>query len=117
MTPIDYFTWFVLLVIAVTIVVGFVALAGLPGKLAAERQHPQADAIKMAGWLGMLLTAGVVWIVAMVWSQMKPLRPLVAAAQSADEPPPPDTQPQLEALDERLAAIEMRLQALREAAS
>ena len=72
MTPIDYFTWFVLIVIAATLVVGFVVLAQLPGKMANANNHPQAAAINMAGWLGMIFTAGVVWIVAMIWAQTRP---------------------------------------------
>jgi hypothetical protein len=26
----------------------------------------------MAGWLGLIFTAGIVWIVAMIWAQTKP---------------------------------------------
>ena len=50
----------------------FIELGGLPGKAARERGHPQAEAISMLGWLG-LLFGGVGWVIAMVWSRMKPL--------------------------------------------
>jgi hypothetical protein len=40
------------------------------GKIAAQRNHPQAEAIKVAGWLGML--TGIIWILAMIWAYMKP---------------------------------------------
>lgn len=73
MEPIDYFAWFVFLSIVVSIVAAFVALAQLPGKIAAARNHPQADAINAAGWLG-LLTVGVVWVLAMIWAYTKPLQ-------------------------------------------
>lgn len=73
MAAIDYFAWFVLIVIIVSVVWAFVALARLPGKIAKKRNHPQADAINWAGWLGMLLTLGVVWVLAMVWANMKPI--------------------------------------------
>ena len=75
MTGIDYFTWFVLIIIAATLVIGFVVLAQLPGKMAAANNHPQAAAINMAGWLGLIFTAGIVWIVAMVWAQAAALPP------------------------------------------
>jgi hypothetical protein len=72
MTGLDYFTWFVLIMIAATLLIGFVVLAKLPGKMAAAKNHPQAAAITMAGWLGLIFTAGIVWIVAMIWAQTKP---------------------------------------------
>ena len=54
MTGLDYFTWFVLIIIAATLIVGFVVLAQLPGKMAAANNHPQAEAINMAGWFGLI---------------------------------------------------------------
>jgi hypothetical protein len=97
MTGIDYFTWFVLIVIAATAIVGFLVLAQLPGKMAAANNHPQAAAINMAGWLGLIFTAGIVWIVAMIWSQTKPSS---SAAASEED---------LEALKSRVADLEARL--------
>jgi len=41
-------------------------LAMLPGKVAAQREHPQAEAIRIAGWLGII--TGIVWIVALIWA-------------------------------------------------
>jgi Zn-dependent protease with chaperone function len=65
---------FVILVILVMLFAYLViALGGMPGKTARERGHPQADAINMLGWLG-LLFGGVGWVIAMVWSRMKPLQ-------------------------------------------
>jgi len=71
--PIDYFAWIVLLVIIISAVFVFVSLAALPGKTARARSHPQADAINMAGWLGMLLTLGTVWVLAMIWARTVPV--------------------------------------------
>lgn len=82
MAPIDYFAWFVLIVIVVSIVVVFVALAMLPGKTARKNNHPNAEAINWAGWLGMLLTAGVLWAVAMVWANMRPFGDKALAEQN-----------------------------------
>lgn len=71
MSGLDYFTWFVLIVMALTLIIGFIVLAQLPGKLAEANRHPQAGAINMAGWLGLIFTAGFVWIAAMVWAKTK----------------------------------------------
>jgi hypothetical protein len=67
-------TGFIILVILVMIVaVIYIELASMPGKTARERGHPQADAINMLGWIGLLLGVGP-WLVAMVWSRMQPLK-------------------------------------------
>ena len=39
-------------------------LASLPGKMARARNHPQAEAINICGWLG--LPSGVFWLFALV---------------------------------------------------
>ena len=67
----------ILTVLAIIAAAIFVELAQLPGKKAREREHPQADAINVLGWLG-LVTAGPGWIVAMVWAYTRP-GPLMTA--------------------------------------
>ena len=59
--------------ILVAVVIWLVVLLGpLPGKIAAERGHRQADAIRVLGWIG-LVTMGAAWFVALVWAYAKPL--------------------------------------------
>ena len=55
-------------------------LGGLPGRIAKQRDHPQADAIRILGWLG-LLSGGVVWAAALVWAYIVP-KPAQPASQS-----------------------------------
>jgi hypothetical protein len=55
-------------------------LAKIPGKKASERHHPQADAINVLGWVGLLM-GGVGWVVALVWAYTKP--PLVVVVADA----------------------------------
>jgi len=65
---------FALIVMGVllAVTIWFVVLLGpLPGKIAAERGHPQADAIQVLGWIG-LITMGAAWLVALVWAYTKP---------------------------------------------
>ena len=45
-------------------------LASLPGKIARGRNHPQAEAINICGWLG--LPSGVFWLVALIWALLRP---------------------------------------------
>ena len=59
----------------------YVEPASLPGKKARERDHPQADAITVLAWIGLLL--GVVpWVVALVWAYTRPVAALHGGARS-----------------------------------
>lgn len=98
MTAIDYFAWFIFLTIVISVVFVLVSLAQLPGKFARDRNHPQADAINLASWLGMLLTMGVVWVVAMIWSRMVPYAPAGASGHA-----------ETDLLQTRISDIEARL--------
>jgi hypothetical protein len=57
-------------------------LGGLPGRIATQRHHLQADAIRIMGWLG-LLTGGIVWAVALVWAYITP-KPVPLASPSGE---------------------------------
>ena len=71
---------FVILVLLFLLVLWlFVEIGSFPGKKARERGHPQAEAIGVLGWLG-LLFGGVGWVVAVVWAYTKPVFAPVAEA-------------------------------------
>jgi len=54
--------------ILIAVVVWFVVLLGpMPGRIATDRGHPQADAIRVLGWIG-VITAGLAWPFALVWA-------------------------------------------------
>jgi hypothetical protein len=66
---------FALVVIGVLIaaVIWLVVLLGpLPGKVAHRRGHPQADAIRVLGWIG-IVTLGPAWLAALVWAYTTPM--------------------------------------------
>src|SRR5262245_55292770 len=73
----------VLLVAAVVIVV---TVGSLPGQIAHKRGHPQAAAITVAGWLG-LVTGGLIWPLALIWAFLRPAAagPALSAPQSAPQ--------------------------------
>jgi len=71
MNGLDYFTFVVLAVlIGAGLYLAFI-LGALPGKIAAERGHPQADAIRVAGWFGLLML-GLLWPLALIWAYTTP---------------------------------------------
>ena len=85
MTGLDAFALLVLVVLLCTAIGAALVLAGLPGRIARDRKHPQAEAITVCGWLGLL--TGVVWIVALVWAYTVPSGNAVApegTAKAAD---------------------------------
>ena len=95
MSGIDIFAWVVLLVIIASVVVVFVVLGMLPGKIARQRQHPQTQAIQVASWLA-LIFGFAAWPFVLVWAYLRPVaRPL--------------DQPEDEAVRQRIAGLEARI--------
>ena len=67
MSGLDIFAWIVLIVLIGTVIVIWVFLAMLPGRIARQRNHPQHEAVNVAGWLG-AIALGVFWPLALVWA-------------------------------------------------
>jgi len=45
----------------------YIWIAGLPGRIALARNHPEAEAVKIMGWAGLLPTI-LPWIQAFIWA-------------------------------------------------
>ena len=67
----DIFALIVMMVLVAVAIWLVVLLGPLPGKIARDRDHPQADAIYVLGWIG-IITLGVPWLIALVWAYTKP---------------------------------------------
>ena len=67
----DIFALIVIVVIIAAAIWIVVTLGSLPGKVARERDHYQAEAINILGWIG-ILTLGISWFIAIVWAYTKP---------------------------------------------
>ena len=63
----------------------FLALAAIPGKKVRERGHPQADAINILGWIGLLMGFAP-WVGALVWAYTRS-GPIVAPEASLGSGP------------------------------
>jgi uncharacterized protein DUF3302 len=48
-------------------VLTYIWIAGLPGRIALARKHPEAEAVKIMGWAGLLPTI-LPWIQAFIWA-------------------------------------------------
>lgn len=100
--------WLTLIVLCIVpVVVAYVIyrLGSLPGAIARSRNHPQADAINICGWMGILTL--VLWPLALVWAYLKPDKPLTGGEA-------PDARNKalignLHDAQQRLAALESRL--------
>ena len=81
--------------ILITLVIFLVVKLGpIPGKIARRRGHPQADAINVLGWIG-VITLGLAWPLAVIWAYTR------TGEQHA------------EYLSERVAMLETELAALK----
>ena len=88
MTGLDIFALLVLLVLLVAAVAIWVILGMWPGKIARERNHPQADAINVCGWWG-VITMGLLLPVAWIWAYTKPVaKPMDQQAMQDSEASP-----------------------------
>ncbi len=59
------------------VVVGLLAavyFAAIPGRIASSRNHPNANAIAVLGFVGMFFTASILWWIAIVWAYTGPER-------------------------------------------
>jgi len=70
------------------IVVGIWKIHTLPGVIAKKRHHPQAEAIEITAYLGLI--AFPLWMAALIWAYLKPvIRPIVVEQnQNGPQSPP-----------------------------
>jgi|SRR5690242_5501278 len=69
----DAFAFVVFAVLIAVAVIIFVSLGQLPGRLARQWDHPQASAVNVASWIGMV-TGGLLWPLALIWAFITPSR-------------------------------------------
>ena len=68
MTLDDYIAFAAMSIVFVASVWLLIYIGDLPANIAKERNHPQVAAIRAMSWFGLLLTGGVLWVVAVTWS-------------------------------------------------
>jgi hypothetical protein len=63
----DYMTFLVLFLSLLAVGAAWLFLAGLPGRIAIARKHPEAEAVKYLGYAGLLPTV-YPWMQALIWA-------------------------------------------------
>ncbi len=65
----DYFALCLLIFVVVVLFYGIIAIHDIPYEIAKHREHPQQDAIHIAGWVS-LLTLHVIWPFLWIWATL-----------------------------------------------
>lgn len=71
MSFLDIFALIILFVLIAACVAVWIILGMLPGRIARLRKHPQADAIAVCGWWG-VITLGLLMPLAFIWAYTNP---------------------------------------------
>lgn len=103
MTFLDLFSLAVLLVIIALVVFLLLLLAWFPGHVAKQRHSPWAEAINVAGWIGILLFP--IWMLALIAAFFRP-RTGVGAAIAISEAESTELAASLKAISTRIANLE-----------
>ncbi|MFZ0912903.1 MAG: DUF3302 domain-containing protein [Candidatus Korobacteraceae bacterium] len=105
----DIFSLFVLLVILALVVAILLLLAWLPGNIAKKRRSPWAEAINVAGWIGILLPP--IWMLALIAAFIKP-RSGEGAAIAISEAETAELAATITGISQRIAAMETGMREL-----
>jgi len=65
----DYFALFLLFFVALVLFYGIIVIHDIPYEIAKKRNHPQQDAIHVAGWIS-LFTLHVLWPFLWIWATL-----------------------------------------------
>lgn len=71
-----FISLFLILFAIIVIILGIIKVHTLPGVIAKQRNHPQAEAIEITAYLGLLVFP--LWMAALIWAYIRPvLKPVV----------------------------------------
>ena len=105
----NYLALGILLAGLILVFYGFIYIHDLPYKIAKKRNHPQKEAIHVAGWLS-LFTLHALWPIVYIWSVTRGDAPTFASDGSPIDNPnksaSDDLNKRLQRLEERLLKLE-----------
>jgi hypothetical protein len=65
----DYFALFLVFFVVIVLFYGIIAIHDIPYEVAKRRNHPQQDAIHVAGWIS-LFTLHAIWPFLWIWATL-----------------------------------------------
>jgi len=65
----DYFALVMLFFVGIVLFYGIIAIHDIPYEIAKKRNHPQQDALHVAGWIS-LFTLHVIWPFLWIWATL-----------------------------------------------
>ncbi len=65
----EYFALFLVIFVFLVIFYGIIVVHDIPYEIAVHRNHPQKDAIHVAGWIS-LFTLGAIWPFLWIWAML-----------------------------------------------
>ena len=102
----DYISLGILIFVGITIFYGIIAIHDIPYEIAKHRNHPQQDAIHVAGWIS-LFTLHVLWPFLWIWATLyREDRGWGFSDGQSQTNHVKELEKQLDDLSERLAALE-----------
>jgi hypothetical protein len=114
----DYFALFLLFFVALTLFYGIIVIHDIPYEIAKKRNHPQQDALHVAGWIS-LFTLHTIWPFLWIWATLYREdrgwgfgTPPKALAEGAEQRLPSVDDEALVALKNEIASLNQRLQTL-----
>jgi hypothetical protein len=113
----DYFALGVLIFVAIVLFYGIIAIHDIPYEIAKHRNHPQQDALHVAGWVS-LFTLHALWPFLWIWATLyredrgwgfqtaRRAVPLPADPADPAEAGLAEFKREIQSLSERLSALE-----------
>ncbi|WNC74085.1 DUF3302 domain-containing protein [Thalassotalea psychrophila] len=65
----EYFALFLVFFVFLVVFYGIIVIHDIPYEIAVHRNHPQQDAIHVAGWIS-LFTLGAIWPFLWIWATL-----------------------------------------------
>jgi hypothetical protein len=111
----DYFALFLVFFVAIVIFYGIIVIHDIPYEIAVHRNHPHQDALHVAGWVS-LFTLHVLWPFLWIWATLYRedrgwgfSTDKSGAGGDGSPPASSDLEVKVEALGEKLAALEAQI--------
>ena len=105
----DYFALFLVFFVGIVLFYGIIAIHDIPYEIARQRNHPQQDAIHVAGWIS-LFTLHAIWPFLWIWATL--YREDRGWGFGGGAPPGSAASDEIAALRAELAAVSERLRAI-----